>query len=69
MSEINELFNALFPEIEIPIVGCPPGLEYAEVEYKDETLQVFGIVKDKKLFVAVLASQKTQRSSGVADAG
>jgi len=51
MDELVNALNALFSEIEIPIDGCPPGLEGAEVEYKDEDLQLLGYVRGNKLVV------------------
>jgi hypothetical protein len=49
---MDELLNALFSDpIEIPILDCPDGLEGAEIEYADESLQIVGTVRNGKLVV------------------
>jgi len=42
----------MFSEIAIPIIGCPPGLEGAEIEYQDQNLELLGTVKDGHLIVS-----------------
>ncbi len=47
---MDELLESLFSEpVEITILGCPPELEGAEIEYSDPNLLVCGVVKNGKL--------------------